>query len=471
MIQKKEKNSSIIELKEVFKEFDGKVVLDNVDLHIAKGEFVTLLGPSGSGKTTILRLIGGFDKPTRGEIKFNGLDIKDLAPHKRDLSTIFQDYALFPNLNVEGNIKFGMPLKRVPKEVINPKYEKMLVEKQKQWAATANKKMLELDKLQEQYIKEMETLKPNTITYRRRQKWLDRSDFNYSYWENYVQQQTEAFENKFLKRRLTKDEINEQVKEIVKLVGLEGNEKKAITELSGGMRQRVALARSLIIEPSILLLDEPLSALDAKIRQKMQVLLRSLQQKLGLTFIFVTHDQNEALELSDRIAIMRGGRIEQYDTPKAIYDYPINKWVASFIGDSNIYNGVFHKEDCTVDILGKNFKTVHEEDEFADMQEVDALIRPEDVDIIAVDLEEEKTKKAPTKKSTKEKLRGTITDLSYRGSYYYLKVKLDAHQHIFVETSKKFELGDLVDISWTIDSIHLMNKDSKWDYETNEFKN
>ncbi|WP_406617266.1 ABC transporter ATP-binding protein [Mycoplasmopsis adleri] len=473
MVQKKEKTSSIIQLLEVYKEFDDKVVLDNVDLDITKGEFVTLLGPSGSGKTTILRLIAGFEKPTRGEIKFNGLDIKDLPPYKRDLSTIFQDYALFPHLNVEGNIKFGLPLKRVPKETINPRYEKILAKKQAKWSALAQKKMDELDKLQDKYMKEMETLKENTITYRRRQKWLDKSDFNYSYWENYVQQQTEAFENKFLKRKLTREEMNEQVKEIVKLVGLEGNEKKAISELSGGMRQRVALARSLIIEPSILLLDEPLSALDAKIRQKMQVLLRSIQQKLGLTFIFVTHDQNEALELSDKVAIMRGGRIEQYDTPKAIYDYPINKWVASFVGDSNIYDGVFNQEDCTVDIMGKNFKTIHEEDEFKDKQEVDALIRPEDVDIIAVDLEEEAAEKAKkaSKKTTKEKLRGTVEHLSYRGSYYYLRVKLNNGYHIYVETSKKFEVGDLVDISWTIDSIHLMNKDSKWDYGTNEFKN
>ncbi|MGV2393815.1 UNVERIFIED_CONTAM: ABC transporter ATP-binding protein [Campylobacter lari] len=140
-----------------------------------------------------------------------------------------------------------------------------------------------------------------------------------------MQQQIESFENRFLKRKLTKDEINEEVSRFVELVGLQGSEKKAISELSGGMKQRVALARSLIIEPSILLLDEPLSALDAKIRQKMQVLLRSIQQKLGLTFIFVTHDQDEALELSDKVAVMRDGKIEQYDTPKAIYDYPVNK--------------------------------------------------------------------------------------------------------------------------------------------------
>ncbi|AAT65035.1 PotA, partial [Mycoplasma fermentans] len=215
---------------------------------------------------------------------------------------------------------------------------------------------------------------------------------------------------------------------------------------------------SLVIEPAILLLDEPLSALDAKIRQKMQILLRSLQQKLGLTFIFVTHDQDEALELSDRIAIMRGGKIEQYDTPKNIYDYPVNKWVASFVGDSNIYNGIFN-EDGSVTMWERKFKTIHDEDEFPNQTEVDVLIRPEDIDIMAYD------------EKKKDKLVGEIINMAYRGSYYYLKIQLDNDEIIYVETAKKFEIGEKVNLSWTIDSIHLMNKDSKWDYKTNEFKN
>lgn len=459
-MNKKPKSPYVIELCDVVKEFDGKTVLSDVNLNINKGEFVTLLGPSGSGKTTILRLIAGFDRATRGEIKFNGVDIKDLPPYKRDLSTIFQDYALFPHLNVEGNIKYGLALKRMPKESINPKYEKLLVEKQKAWEAKTNSEMVKLDKLQAQYEKEMETLKKNTLTYKRRQKWLDKSDFNYSYWENYVQQKTEQFEKKYLTRRITREEMDKQVKEICELVGLQGNEKKAINELSGGMKQRVALARSLVIEPQILLLDEPLSALDAKIRQRMQVLLRSLQQKLGLTFIFVTHDQNEALELSDRVAIMRGGQIEQYDTPKQIYDYPVNKWVASFVGDSNIYDGIFHKNG-SVDILKKNFPTIHTAEQFNDKSEVDVLIRPEDIDI-----EDKANKKNPLE------LEGIVKTIAYRGSYYYLKIYLeDINEYIYVETTKKYDEEQKVYLSWTVDSIHLMNKDSKWDYSTNEFKN
>ncbi|WP_029512700.1 ATP-binding cassette domain-containing protein [Mycoplasmopsis iners] len=456
---KKQNSQYIIELKEVVKEFDDKLVLDNVDLKINKGEFVTLLGPSGSGKTTILRLIAGFEWATRGEIKFNGLDIKDLPAHSRDLSTIFQDYALFPHLNVEGNIKYGLMLKRKPKEKVNPYYLELL-EKQKQvWNKKAKDKMAELDKQQNEYEAEMETLKPTSKKFKKIQKWLDDSDFKYSYWEYYTTKQIEKFEKKHLTRKLTREEIQEEVNNIVKLVGLEGNEKKAISELSGGMKQRVALARSLVIEPEILLLDEPLSALDAKIRQKMQVLLRTIQQKLGLTFIFVTHDQDEALELSDRVAVVRDGKIEQYDTPKAIYDYPVNKWVASFIGDSNIYNGTFNS-DATVTVWNTNtYKTVHEEDDFADGEDVDVLIRPEDIDIVDTDREQG------------NKLLGTIINSTYRGSYYYLTVKLANKQIMYVETAKKFDLNQQVFLSWTIDSIHLMKKDSKWDYSSDVFKN
>ncbi|QBF34439.1 ABC transporter ATP-binding protein [Mycoplasmopsis phocirhinis] len=457
-MEKNQNIRNVIELKEVVKEFDDKVVLEKINLDIKKGEFVTLLGPSGSGKTTILRLIAGFEWATRGEIKFNGRDIKDLPAHKRDLSTIFQDYALFPHLNVEGNIKYGLTLKRVPKESINPKHLELLETKKREWEKKAAHEMAKLDKLQEQYESEMDKFKPNSLQFKKRQKWLDDSDFNYSYWENYVEMKIESFEKQYLTRKISKDEMKADIAKIVELVGLKGSENKAISELSGGMKQRVALARSLVIEPSILLLDEPLSALDAKIREKMQKLLRSIQQKLGITFIFVTHDQDEALELSDRIAIMRDGVIEQYDTPKQIYDYPVNKWVANFVGSSNIYNGVF-KKDGTVEFMGHNFATIHNENEFQLNQEVDVLIRPEDVDIASL---EEAT--------TPNQILGRIIELTYRGSYFYLKVKFMNGYHIYVETAKKFNLNETVSISWTIDSIHLMAKDKKWDYESDEFK-
>lgn len=456
--KKNKQNGHIIELFEIVKEFSGKIVLDNIDLNIKKGEFVTLLGPSGSGKTTILRLIGGFEWATRGEIKFNGIDIKDLSPHKRKLSTIFQDYALFPHLNVEGNIKYGLKIKKVQKENINEKHIKTLSNKIKKWDKKAKAKMIQLDKNQVQYEEELKKYKPKTFQYKKRQSWLDDSDFKYSYWETYVQQRVQNYENRWFKRKMTKQEMDQKINQIIELVGLKDNETKNINQLSGGMKQRVALARSLVIQPEILLLDEPLSALDAKIRQKMQVLLRNIQQQLGLTFVFVTHDQDEALELSDRIAVMRGGKIEQYDTPKNIYDFPVNKWVASFIGDSNIFNSRY-LGDNKVSLLGMEFKTIHSDEEFEKNKEVDALIRPEDIDIML---------DSPSKK---EKIKGYVTDISYRGSYYYLKVETETLNTFYVETIKKFNINDKVYLSWTIDSIHLMNKDLKWDYTTNVFKN
>lgn len=450
----------IIELKNIVKTFDNnKTVLNNIDLKINRGEFVTLLGPSGSGKTTILRLIGGFEWATRGEIKFNGRDIKDLSPHKRNVSTIFQDYALFTHLNVYGNILYGLKLKRVPKDTVSSYRLNELEKKKVAWEAKAKAKMVELDKIQDKYLEELQTLKPGTFKFNKRQSWLDDSDFKYSYWENFVDLKVQDYENKYFKRRMTKDELNEKTKRIIEIVGLSGNETKSISELSGGMKQRVALARSLVIEPEILLLDEPLSALDAKIRQRMQVLLRSVQQELGLTFIFVTHDQDEALELSDRIAIMRDGIIEQYDTPKNIYDYPVNIWVAKFIGDSNVFNAKM-AEDGNVKLFGREYKTIHEDDEFPKNTEVDVLIRPEDIDI---------TSGTQVKKDGK--IVGEVIDVSYRGSYYYLKIEANDGNIFNVETAKKFELNETVYLSWTIDSIHLMKKDPKWDYNHNEFKN
>lgn len=450
------KNNNVIELIDIVKQFDEKLVLDNVNLNIKRGEFVTLLGPSGSGKTTILRLIGGFEWATRGEIKFNGVDIKDLSPHKRNLSTIFQDYALFPHLNVEGNIMYGLKLKRVPKENVKEEHKNLLERKIKVWTEKAQREMKNLDKLQEEYENELKVLKPGTYKHQKRQTWLDDSDFKYSYWESYVLQKTEEFKNKYFKRKLTKEEIDQTVDKIVNLVGLQNNKNKKITELSGGMKQRVALARSLIIEPEILLLDEPLSALDAKIREKMQVFLKQIQQELKLTFIFVTHDQDEALELSDRIAVIREGKIEQYDTPKQIYDYPRNIWVAKFIGNSNIFNAKFLK-DSKVELLNKEFKTIHDEDEFAVDEEVDALIRPEDIDIVN------------QTQNTEHKIKGKIVESIYRGSYYYIKVELKDSNYIFVETAKNFAVDETVYLSWTIDSIHLMKKDPKWNYAKKDF--
>ncbi|MGX9383574.1 ATP-binding cassette domain-containing protein [Mycoplasma sp. 3392] len=533
-IKKDKKKYPIIELVDVTKEYDEKIVLDNVNLKINRGEFVTLLGPSGSGKTTILRLIGGFEWTTRGELKFDGKDIKDLSPHKRNVSTIFQDYALFPHLNVENNIKYGLKLKRIAKDIPTPEVLDKLARQQKQWTkhATQQKqklnkkvedynrelqnmqlsqsqrqkiqskidavnqeclewdnyvqqkteafekrhitlsetaksellvrlerqqqqwkkyaaqKMQELDKKMAEYEKDLENKKLSKSKRQKIQSWIDDSDFNYSYWENYVDLKTEAFEKKHTTRKISPKEMDNAVADIVKLVGLEGNDQKPINALSGGMKQRVALARSLVIEPEILLLDEPLSALDAKIREKMQILLRSIQQKLGLTFIFITHDRDEALQLSDRIAVIRDGQVEQYTKPHELYDYPINKWVANFIGDSNFFDASFVQKG-KVHFMGKNFMTIH--DEFEPGQQLDALIRPEDM-IISRD-------------KSKGKLSGTVTKIVYKGSYYFIDVDVDG-KIVYVETTRKFEPGTQVYLTWDTDAIHLMNKDSKeWNNE------
>lgn len=449
----KKEDTSIIELVDVVKEFEDKTVLDNVNLQIKKGEFITLLGPSGSGKTTILRIIGGFEWVTRGEVKLHGKDIKDLSPHKRDVSTIFQDYALFTHLNVENNIKYGLRLKRIKKENVPKSFEIKLKTQKEKWRKYAEQKMQALDKEFEIYEKELST---NSKLSRRKkekyQQWIDDMDFKYSYWENYVDLKTETYEKRYLTRRINNAEMDEEVRQIMSLVGLSGNEKKNVNFLSGGMKQRVALARSLVIEPEILLLDEPLSALDAKIREKMQILLRDIQQKLKLTFIFVTHDRNEALQLSDRIAIIRDGKVEQFATPKELYDYPINKWVANFVGDSNFFDATFVKEG-RVKFISKTFDTIHTE--FKPGQKLDALIRPEDIII--------------TKTKAKAKLTGQIIKSTYSGIYYNYDINVKG-KIINVKTPSKHEVGKEVYLNWDIDSIHLMQKDEKFEENQNEME-
>lgn len=437
-----EKSEIIISLVDVDKEFADKKVLDQINLDIKRGDFVTLLGPSGSGKTTILRLIGGFEWTTRGEIKFNGIDIKDVPAHKRDTATIFQDYALFPHLSVRGNIEFGLKLKRIKKkaeeipDVVWKKFEHL----KKKWQDKQNRKIKELKILQAHLEKLLENPQLDIKKRKKLQDKLDDSDFRYSNWENYLTSKSESFKKKYLTRKITKQEINKEITDIIDLVGLTGNENRAISELSGGMKQRVALARSLVIEPEIVLLDEPLSALDTKIRQKMQVFLKKIQQKLGLTFIFVTHDQDEALQLSDKIAIIRNGKIAQYDEPKQIYDYPVNKWVANFIGDSNFFQAKYIKKN-QVEILGLKLYTIH--DEFIPGQKLDCLIRPEDIDI---DL-------------NSGYFKGKVIQNIYKGSYYSLDIKVE-NTIINVETNDFYDLETQVFLKWDDDAIHLMEMEN-----------
>ena len=241
-----------LELKEIKKSFtEGEAVLDNISLEISKGEFITLLGSSGCGKTTTLRIIAGLEQPDAGSVWLDGREVTGLEPNQRDVNTVFQNYALFPHMNVAENIGYGLKLKKVPKS-----------------------------------------------------------------------------------------EIRKKVSQMLELVQLEGYEKRKPSELSGGQKQRVAIARALVNNPEVLLLDEPLGALDLQLRRAMQIELKHLQKKLGITFIYITHDQEEAINMSDRIAVMKDGRIEQIGTPDEIYNHPKTSYVATFVGNANILHGV-----------------------------------------------------------------------------------------------------------------------------------
>ena len=296
-------DKKIIELINVNKEFDGIKVVDNVNLYIQKGEFVTILGPSGCGKTTTLRMIAGFETVSSGEILLNGVDIANIPPYQRPINTVFQRYALFPHLDVYDNVAFGLKLKKVP---IEGKVDK---------------------------------------------------------------------KGRQVYRHLTKQEIDEKISHALKIVDLEEFEWRDIQTLSGGQQQRVAIARAIVNGPEILLLDEPLGALDLKMRKDMQIELKEMHKKLGITFIYVTHDQEEALTMSDTIVVMKDGVIQQIGSPKQIYDEPKNAFVADFIGESNIYSGTII-DDNHVAFLGHRFECV---DKFPKNEKVDVVIRPEDI--------------------------------------------------------------------------------------------
>jgi spermidine/putrescine transport system ATP-binding protein len=289
-----EANTRLIDLQNITKVYGETEVLSDINLYIRKNEFLTLLGPSGCGKTTTLRIIGGFEYPTKGRVIFDGKDITDDPPYKRRVNTVFQKYALFPHLNVYDNIAFGLRIAKMDKKQIAQKVGKML-----------------------------------------------------------------------------------------ELVNLQGYEKRQVESLSGGQQQRIAIARALVNEPEVLLLDEPLAALDLKLRKGMQLELKRMQQALGITFVFVTHDQEEALTMSDTIAVMRDGEIHQIGTPKLIYDEPKSAYIANFIGESNIIRGTMVQDEL-VHFCGQDFVCV--DSGFDRNEPVDVLVRPEDMHIVGTDV-------------------------------------------------------------------------------------
>ena len=369
-------SQNIIELIDVRKVFDDETVaVDNFNLAVKKGEFVTFLGPSGCGKTTTLRMIAGFDLPTSGKILLNGEDISNLPPNKRPVNTVFQKYALFPHLNVYENIAFGLKLKKVENVYKNAEGQ----------------------------------------TYTK-------------------------------KERLPKKEIDKKVKKALEMVDLEGFEKRSVSTLSGGQQQRIAIARAIVNEPEILLLDEPLGALDLKMRKEMQIELKKMHRRLGITFIYVTHDQEEALTMSDKIVVINDGDIQQVGTPTEIYNEPVNTFVADFIGESNIFNGtVVGKRK--VKFCGATFKCL---DDFEINQIVDVVVRPEDIIICAPE---------------DGKLKGKVISTVFKGVHYEITVEMGKYE-IVIQSTAYAEPGSAIGMNIEPDGIHLMMPV----YTTNRFE-
>ena len=348
-----QQSNYIIEVQNVSKFFGEKVALDNINLNVKKGEFVTILGPSGCGKTTLLRLIAGFQTASEGVIQISGKEITQTPPHLRPVNTVFQKYALFPHLNVFDNIAFGLKLKKTPKQVIEKK-----------------------------------------------------------------------------------------VKAALKMVGMTDYEDRDVDSLSGGQQQRVAIARAIVNEPEVLLLDEPLAALDLKMRKDMQMELKEMHQKLGITFVYVTHDQEEALTLSDTIVVMSEGKIQQIGTPMDIYNEPTNSFVADFIGESNILNGTMIK-DGVVKFAGHEFECVDKG--FGENMPVDVVIRPEDIYIFDV--------------SDAAQLKGKVTSCIFKGVHFEMLVQTEEGFELMVQDYHSFEAGREVGLLVKPFDIHVMKKE------------
>lgn len=352
-------SNNIMEFRHVSQQFGDNLVLRDIDFEVEAGKFYTLLGPSGSGKTTILRLIAGFDQPTSGEIYFDGHQINDVPANRRQVNTVFQDYALFPHMNVAENVAFGLQIKGVKKS-----------------------------------------------------------------------------------------EIDQRVKEALHLVQLDGYGQREITAMSGGQRQRVAIARAIVNRPKLLLLDEALSALDHKLRVEMQTELRQLQRRLGITFIFVTHDQEEALAMSDQIMIINDGTIQQSGTPVDIYDEPLNHFVADFIGESNIVPGVM-KADYLVTIDGQDFECV--DAGMRPNERVEVVIRPEDLDITTVD---------------QGKLTVTVDTQLFRGVDYQITAHDQRDHEWRINSIHKTTVGAKVGLAFDPEDIHVMRyNESEEDFD------
>ena len=436
--------AALIELKDVTKEFNGQVVLRGIDLTIEQNEFVTLLGPSGCGKTTTLRIIGGFVEPSAGEVLFDGVSILDTPAHKRPTNTVFQRYALFPHLDVFENVAFGLRVKNetfstfIKIKDLQATYEKQM----KSLSDHSEKKELRFALKQE--IKALrnpnEALKKeHSALMQAFKKALKETPQQKEALLKDYHQKLEVLNQHWVTRKSIEQDLKDKVNKYLKMVGLEGYEGRSIHKLSGGQQQRVAIARALINEPKVLLLDEPLAALDLKLRQEMQYELKEIQRNAGITFIFVTHDQEEALTMSDKIVVMNQGEVQQIGTPEDIYNEPINTFVATFIGESNIILGVMD-DDYLVTFDGIKHPCVDKG--FARNEDVDIVIRPEDIDIV---------------ETGTGLFTGVVDSVAFKGVYYEIDVKTKNRTYT-IHTTDHHKEGQTVDITYGPEDIHVMEK-------------
>ena len=411
----------IIELNDVCKKFPDSDVyaVENFNLKIKKGEFVTFLGPSGCGKTTTLRMIAGFELPTSGTILLNGKDISLLPPYKRPINTVFQRYALFAHLNIYNNIAFGLKLKKIP-------YEVKVVDNEKIKSLQVEIQMAEHE------------LKDTACSDQRAEIEAKIVDL-----KNQISDLKANPSRSITKlRHYTKKEIQEKVKNALKIVDLEGFEKRNISTLSGGQQQRIAIARAIVNEPEILLLDEPLGALDLKMRKEMQLELKEMHKRIGITFIYVTHDQEEALTMSDTIVVMNDGEIQQVGKPKEIYDEPNNAFVADFIGESNIYTGTMAK-DNKVRFLNKYWDADPVDfGKFQVNEKVDVVVRPEDFII---------------SKAGKGTVDGVISSKIFKGIHYEYIINIGKAEMV-VQSTADLDEGLTVGLSVEPVNIQIMKK-------------
>lgn len=430
--------AALIELKDVTKEFNGQVVLRGIDLTIEQNEFVTLLGPSGCGKTTTLRIIGGFVEPSAGEVLFDGKNILDTPAHKRPTNTVFQRYALFPHLDVFENVAFGL---RVKNDSLKTLESIKTLADYYQEKIRQTKDRHEQKELRKSFKEEVKVLRdPNSDKKKEIEKLVNdlKSESNIEQVE-LIKQQIEDIKSSFVTRKTKEKDIKEKVTKYLKMVGLEGYETRPVHKLSGGQQQRVAIARALINEPKILLLDEPLAALDLKLRQEMQYELKEIQRNAGITFLFVTHDQEEALTMSDKIVVMNQGEIYQIGTPEDIYNEPANTFVAKFIGESNIIFGIM-KDDYLVSFDGQDYECVDKG--FARNEAVDIVIRPEDIDIV---------------QEGEGMITGTVDSVAFKGVHYEIDVKTKDRIYT-IHTTDHAKEGTKVDIKFGPEDLHVMEK-------------